>query len=110
MIGSISPDSFATVVQMMEECDEKGVDLVFFVGENSKGGKAAAYLSATVGRPKEERETPKRTAWSARTTGTSGSTSAPSTKSKFGDGLKSGGKNPPKDPLEKYLEDEETES
>lgn len=102
VIGSIKPEAFDTLGKMMDECAEKGVELVFFVAEDKeRRGKAVGYLSVTVGTPREQ--SAPRGGWGNRNRNTQ------PTRSNSG-GLFGGGqgpsKNPPKDELDNYLEDD----
>jgi hypothetical protein len=108
VIGSIKPEAFDTLGKMMEECFEKNVDLVFFIAEDKeRKGKAVGYLSATVGTPREPQQK-----GGSRFGNKYGSQQSAPRQSNSGGGLFGGGnsgpsKNPPKDPLDGYLEDTE---
>lgn len=55
LVGSIKPEAFPTIIQMMEDCEAAGTELVMFVAETTEpGAKTAARLSATVGKPREQ--------------------------------------------------------
>lgn len=54
MVGYIKKEEFNTIFKLMQECHEKGVDLMMIVsGPGDKGGNLAGRLSAAVGRPRQ---------------------------------------------------------
>src|SRR3989475_193383 len=58
IVGGIKPDSFNTLFNVMKECHDKGVEMVFCV--SGPGDKAPANmkgrLSVFVGKPQNERQ------------------------------------------------------
>ena len=50
-VGSVKLDEFETVRALLDECESKEVELVFFVGENEGDNGPPARLSVAVGRP-----------------------------------------------------------
>jgi hypothetical protein len=117
-MGSITPDAFGTLGQLMDECAEKGVELLFFVGqEKNENAKNKLRLFVTVGNPKPAPQ--RQGGWGNRgasssrgPAATSGVGNAP--QRTVGRPAGRGGfqvptdravNNPPKDPLDKFLED-----
>lgn len=117
LVGSIGPDAFNTLFQVMKECNDKGVELVFIVsgpgqnqGENSR---VAGRLSVVVGSPRPEgrgqRGGPAAGPFGGSPARTTEPVSAAPAKSAaggnpFAAGVGAKANNPPKDELESFLE------
>lgn len=107
LVGNVKPEAFDTLMKMMEDADEAGTELVFYVGSpRGDSEKVAATLAVTVGKPRQE-TAPSGSRFARKNPGTSsrrGETGA-------GVGIEaalsrgSDKQNPPKDPLDDFLED-----
>jgi hypothetical protein len=107
LVGFLRPQEFDALIAVINEAADQGVDLMFFVGKPREGAKESGRLSVSPSnRPSEERprsasrggERPQQSA--PRPGGTRGGTGNVQSS-----GRKVTRENPPKDPLDSFLEE-----
>ena len=117
-VGSISPDAFQVIADVMDECAGKDVELMFFISDEDRDSngkpnpRTAGRLYITVGKPKQDRQQPQRKSWGSRGTAQRGGGYAAPQHTEQNDralaaprrefGSKKSN-NPPKDELEEFL-------
>lgn len=117
-VGSISPDAFQVIADVMDECAQKDVELMFFIADEDRDSngkpnpRTAGRLYITVGKAKQERLQPQRKQWGNRGQRQAGGgyaapqhtaqneRAAPTPRREFGSKKSN---NPPKDELEEFL-------
>lgn len=116
-VGSISPDAFQVIQDIMDDCVAQGTEMMFFIADEDRDAngkpnpKTAGRLYVTVGRPKQERggqrhNGPGRGGWNRGNAGGGrsypqrGQQTAPIGKRDFASKRSN---NPPKDELEQFL-------
>jgi len=110
IVGGIKPDAFNTLFNVMKECHDKGVEMVFVV--SGPGDKAPANmkgrLSVIVGKPdNRQAQAPKAQAagpFGAQAASTSVAPAEPATKPATGFSFGTPANQPPKDEFESFLE------
>jgi hypothetical protein len=105
LVGFLRPQEFDTLLQTIQDASDAGVDLMFFVGKPREGAKESGRLSVSPSnRPSEER--PRSASRGGERTnsqsrgGNQGRSTTPAAA-----GRKVTRENPPKDPLDSFLEE-----
>jgi hypothetical protein len=104
LVGFLRPQEFDALINVINEAADAGVDLMFFVGKPREGAKESGRLSVSPSnRPSEDRpRSASRGGERQTTTGRAGSGSARTAPAA---GRKVTRENPPKDPLDSFLEE-----